>query len=632
MAETSAPQVQAPKLDLKIYNKNINHRDIRLMLAEIAQKPNEQYRFRDPHEPKTPNDTLLTLQKAFRLSAEGVVILALIVNHKPNLFHTEETIAHAMEATRSSMWQVVDKALRMLEKRHFIVQKEEDALADYPRFEVNPIFFAYLEGEDIEAVAEELAAKRAREERLRAERLKKIRERHGIADDESRELYPKPYGLSPERKPEQETGDTTRCDTIEEFGDALTRVVFSPIGTARDFQTLQEKLPPLLAQNTHLEPVAKLKSYKLSDRAEAVICLLLTARIALSKDSFEVQELENFFRSEGYEGLKTLNELKSGRHELSKRGLVRAKTSGAADSFNQEIRISLSLSAAQVLLKPFGEEYLDSGSGFVELIQAEEIKEKELFFNADFRQKTEHLTQIIKEENFSRYIEEIQKDHRGKGMAILFYGEPGTGKTELALQIAKKTGRDIFNLHFSDINSIWVGHSEGLVQDAFDSYRQLTGKNGLKPIFLLNEADSIIQNRASTFNSYGYDKSNKIQNIILEELEKFDGILIATTNLPENIDRAYERRFLRKLRFPKPDAGTRALMWKAKFPSLTTEETDRLAQEYTLTGAEIDNVRTMCIEKKYAGDGSDAGFEDICRFAKEVSQKAFGNERPRLGY
>ena len=83
---------------------------------------------------------------------------------------------------------------------------------------------------------------------------------------------------------------------------------------------------------------------------------------------------------------------------------------------------------------------------------------------------------------------------------------------------------------------------------------------------------------------------NCIQNIILQEIEQLDGILIATTNLPENMDKAFERRFLYKIQFEKPDLNCRTQIWQAMIPPLNDADASYLAGKYDFSGGEIENI------------------------------------------
>lgn len=83
---------------------------------------------------------------------------------------------------------------------------------------------------------------------------------------------------------------------------------------------------------------------------------------------------------------------------------------------------------------------------------------------------------------------------------------------------------------------------------------------------------------------------NSLQNIILQEMERLEGIMIATTNLTENLDKAFERRFIYKVQFKKPETDVKAKIWKSMLPDLTDEEAAVLARRYDMSGGMIENI------------------------------------------
>ena len=107
-------------------------------------------------------------------------------------------------------------------------------------------------------------------------------------------------------------------------------------------------------------------------------------------------------------------------------------------------------------------------------------------------------------------------------------------------------------VNISQIKSCWVGESEKNIKGLFDNYRELVKKSEVTPILLFNEADAIIGVRKEGAQSAVDKMENSLQNIILQEMETLDGIMIATTNLQENMDKAFERRFLYKIKFDRP--------------------------------------------------------------------------------
>ena len=110
------------------------------------------------------------------------------------------------------------------------------------------------------------------------------------------------------------------------------------------------------------------------------------------------------------------------------------------------------------------------------------------------------------------------------------------------------------------------------------------------PILLFNECDAFFSKRKDVNSSNTAQVENSIQNIILEEMENLNGILIATTNLVDNLDPAFERRFLFKIHFENPSVEAKKAIWRYKLPWLTPDKASQLAESYNLSGGEIDNI------------------------------------------
>ena len=176
---------------------------------------------------------------------------------------------------------------------------------------------------------------------------------------------------------------------------------------------------------------------------------------------------------------------------------------------------------------------------------------------------------------------------------IIFYGSPGTGKTLTAHSIAKELNKPLLSLDSSKILSMYVGESEKNVRRMFDEYYLICDKLKTKPILLLNEADQFLSSRTTAAFSSADKMHNQMQNIFLEQLEKFDGFLIATTNLLETIDTAFSRRFEYKILFEKPGIKERKKLWRLKLPK-TAEYDEKFdineLSKFELTGAQIEVV------------------------------------------
>jgi len=228
------------------------------------------------------------------------------------------------------------------------------------------------------------------------------------------------------------------------------------------------------------------------------------------------------------------------------------------------------------------------------IIKHEDILQKDLFYNEKEGGLVTQLTNLLFDENYKKIAARLKSRGMRTGFSCLFFGVPGTGKTETVYQIARISGRDIMHIDISGTKSHWFGESEKVIKNIFSVYRHKVEKaekyNIPAPILLLNEADAIINKRKDISKSSIAQTENSIQNIILEELEKLNGILIATTNLTENFDTAFERRFIYKIEFQKPEINIRRLIWGSLIPDLKEEEISELTESFNFSGGQIENI------------------------------------------
>ena len=225
-----------------------------------------------------------------------------------------------------------------------------------------------------------------------------------------------------------------------------------------------------------------------------------------------------------------------------------------------------------------------------DFIHSDKIAEKKLFYGQSIQNQIDELGGLLNESHYQEITSRMKEAGFRCGFTCLFYGAPGTGKTETVLQLARQTGRDILQVDVSKIKSCWVGESEKNIKSLFDTYKDKVKKSSVAPILLFNEADAIINKRQEGA-EHGVDKmENSIQNIILQEMENLDGIMIATTNLAQNMDKAFERRFLYKIKFEKPTLEARMHIWHEMIPTLSESDTKTLAEKYDFSGGQIENI------------------------------------------
>jgi DNA polymerase III delta prime subunit len=157
---------------------------------------------------------------------------------------------------------------------------------------------------------------------------------------------------------------------------------------------------------------------------------------------------------------------------------------------------------------------------------------------------------------FTDFCALSKKINKDENLSILLYGDPGTGKTEFAKQVAKNVNGTLYQLNFPQIQSKWIGETEKNIRRVFNAYQDAWQKSNEPIILLINEADGLMNKRVA-INTSNDAFANQAQTELLEQLEKFNGILIATTNLLGNIDAAFHRRFLFKTEIHAPDVTSR---------------------------------------------------------------------------
>ncbi|EAM0189970.1 ATP-binding protein [Campylobacter coli] len=208
-------------------------------------------------------------------------------------------------------------------------------------------------------------------------------------------------------------------------------------------------------------------------------------------------------------------------------------------------------------------------------------------------QNTKELLENILKQQDKKVLERLNswgiKSNKNIEAKIIFYGPAGTGKTMSALAMAKSMKKTVLSFDCSKILSKWVGESEQNVRKIFDTYKNIVQTCKQSPILLLNEADQFLSTRVD--GSSGSDKMhNQMQNIFLEQIERFSGVIIATTNFLESLDSAFSRRFDYKIEFKKPDFKDRLKIWEKFLPKKALFEKDfniNILSNYELSGAQI---------------------------------------------
>lgn len=391
-----------------------------------------------------------------------------------------------------------------------------------------------------------------------------------------------------------------------------------------------KNLERLIKQNPHLSVVKYLNN--ISNTTDKWFMLLMMTTLAVEGDNFVgTSDLEQILPPHSIRAI--IRAINKGVYPFVQNGHVTHYEQDAMAQANQWVL------TRKAWLEIFGNEneanaVLSSSDNderaLRRLTPHTSLVRKQLFFSGNTNEQVERLTSLLQEEQYASVCQALQKRGMPTGFCCLFYGAPGTGKTELVQQLAITTQRDLFQVDLSTLRDKFVGESEKQIKEVFDTYRSLVNTQERAPILFFNEADAIFGNRMENTQRSVDKMENAIQNIILQEMESLNGIMICTTNLTTCLDKAFDRRFLFKLEFEKPTNEARKQIWQSMLEGLNDEQATYLADHFDFSGGQIQNIsRKQVINAIFAGK-DDIDYEQIkidCQ-----NEKISRNNGRRIGF
>ena len=387
----------------------------------------------------------------------------------------------------------------------------------------------------------------------------------------------------------------TKDLTVDEFFDHLGEI-FEEDDII--FPDRVEMLEDLVEANMHLPYCKTISKYNLHCIDYLLVNLFASRLVNEDDDIIGTHNWEDYMSSKSTVR-RVLKSLKNGSSQLIKDGIFEPK---ADDGMRDPDYYHLTAASKEELF-PDIELVESADAADKHLISCTTFSPKHLFYAPHVQSQIDRLTELLQQEQFKNVTDRLSENGMRKGFACLFYGSPGTGKTETVNQIARITGRDVLMVDVSQIKSCWVGESEKNIKATFDRYRKYVKEKKVAPILLFNEADGVLGIRQEGAQKAVDKMENSIQNIILQEMETLEGIMIATTNLTCNLDKAFERRFIYKIEFERPTLEAKQQIWKAMIPSLSDTFAHSLAKEFDLSGGQIENVaRKRTVELILSGE------------------------------
>ena len=387
---------------------------------------------------------------------------------------------------------------------------------------------------------------------------------------------------------------------------------------------LKEEINTLFNDNPQIGFVRRVQALPLDDDDLLLLVYFCHLLVNDNDDDIRFGQIEDVFDSSA-DFNRAKVKLRSGEHRLMRKKLIEHL---CEDGIADTTKYHLTANAKRDLLEEM--KIIPVEENLANTLKPSELTPKKMFYPKEVEKQVKELAQLFKDEEFKKIQERMKEKGFRNGFACLFYGGPGTGKTETVYQLALQTERSIMVVDVPQIKSKWVGDSEKNIKALFDRYREMVKRSKIAPILLFNEADAIIGIRQEGAQRAVEKMENSIQNIILQEMETLDGIMIATTNLQQNLDKAFERRFLYKVKFEKPTAEARAGIWHEMIPELNVAAVRILSDKYDFSGGQIENIaRRYSIDHILHGER-----EDVIDLLSEYcdSEQLETRDRRRIGF
>ena len=364
--------------------------------------------------------------------------------------------------------------------------------------------------------------------------------------------------------------------------------------------TIAKNINRLMKQNQHLDVVQNLQNIK--DEADMWFMLLMMTTLAIEEDSYvNARDLAQMLSERTVRII--LKQIMDNKHTFAKQGYIELRNQAGQVQQGEWV-----LSQEGWLAMLGNQEEVESIVPIEEdeninmLTSYKQLAQRPLYFSDKTEEQVQTLTNLLHEDQLAKVRQALKTHNMPLGFCCLFYGAPGTGKTELVQQLAIATQRDLFQVNIATLRDKYVGESEKQLKRIFDKYRSLVRTQEHAPILFFNEADAIFGNRMENTQRSVDKMENALQNIILQEMEVLDGIMICTTNLTSCLDKAFDRRFIYKVEFEKPTNQARKLIWQSMLSSLNDEQATELANRFDFSGGQIQNIsRKQVINAIFSG-------------------------------
>lgn len=336
---------------------------------------------------------------------------------------------------------------------------------------------------------------------------------------------------------------------------------------------------------TEAQPFKSIKRKELST-ADKSLAVFLAILDLVESQGYPLKILARIFTHHPMEIISLRRSILDETHPLFKSGLMECEMLSSSDYLIRFANTKRSASHESYMPMDFN----DAPKLPLLTLPHDKLMGKKLHLNPSADKTLTDLKRLTRKAAFQRFQKQMKAAGEPEGLIVLLHGEPGTGKTESVKQWAKECKRDILMFDVAQQRDKWYGQSEKNLDLVFKHYKESCQDKDQAPILLFNEADSVFQKRDQT-NGSMTSTENAMQTILLQHLEQFSGILVATTNLPHAFDSAFDRRFLYKVELGLPEPQIRKKILQDFFPGCSASYSLELSEKYVFTGAEVANFK-----------------------------------------
>lgn len=394
------------------------------------------------------------------------------------------------------------------------------------------------------------------------------------------------------------------CEDFLDLIDLIYPRIWRSIKAAKNypFEYLVQWIAKVLKANDHIT-LARVCNEMSDDKDKTLLVWFVDNYLNFRGRCDEGLEIELLFDclvddSEDYIPCPALKQLRAGTHPLMKAGWIEHKKMfGVADK-NKYV---LTKKAKEEFLDDYKPKILqetiipyDVVDGF---LNCKNIWEKKLYFNPEEEKRMDMLTSLLSKMLYHISQQRLEGMGKKNGFSAILYGPKGTGKTSAVYELARQTGRDIMTISIENFRLSSAEQTMAQFEEAFEIYRKKSRRRKVAPILFIKDLNRIFTKEVEDEEGHKFDAALALKPVLLKQLNKFDGILLVTTNMEEGDTPMFLNKFTFDIPFHLPTPDTGAKIWKSEIGQLPESAARALAEEFPFSGEQIEKISTSaCID------------------------------------